>query len=532
MESVENFRRKIEGVVDSQATLQAEIAESFPPGAEGITEALRNLAEAVEALRRTGQVLSQEHAELAATRLMVESQLRQYREWFDQSPEAYLSIGLDGNILAANQVAAGWLNEQPEQLVGKPFADYLAEQDRAEFLMLVADATALSVSQTVELALTLPGETPLPLSLRASLYRDESDQITGLICQLRELTEHGSAGSTTPTHSRQISALHAATTALLTTLDLETLLGRIIDAAILAIPVAERGILYLVARETGEIRIRATTGYKDPRIQKFALTRSSDHVTQAVREAKPILIASLPAKPAAAGREGDPQEQTNPSVIIAPMILENQVFGALSLESSQEAAFTEDDLALLVTFAATATAAIRNTQLYAETQRLAITDALTGVYNRRGFNEIGQRELERAFRYNRPLTLVMLDIDNLKQVNDAYGHPAGDQVLRTLVQRCAKNVRSMDILGRYGGDEFMILLPETDLFTASNVAERIRQVVSGTPVQIDDHLIPVSISLGIVKAGTHIPDMNTFLEKADAVLYAAKQKGRNRTEVG
>jgi diguanylate cyclase (GGDEF)-like protein len=166
-------------------------------------------------------------------------------------------------------------------------------------------------------------------------------------------------------------------------------------------------------------------------------------------------------------------------------------------------------------------------------QRLAITDPLTNLYNRRGIYELGRREIERARRFARPLTAILFDLDCFKQVNDRYGHNTGDQVLRTVADRVNRNVREVDVLGRLGGDEFIILLSETDLFTASNMAERLRKIIADTPAIVDGGVsIPVTISLGIAKATTGTPDLTSLIHDADLALYAAKQNGRNQIQVG
>ena len=208
------------------------------------------------------------------------------------------------------------------------------------------------------------------------------------------------------------------------------------------------------------------------------------------------------------------------------------MLGAISLESPQVAAFSESDLRLLSSFAATATAAIHNTRLHGEVQKLAITDALTGLYNRRGFFELGQREVERSRRFQRPLVAIMMDVDRFKFINDVYGHPVGDRVLQTVAKRCADNLRRIDILGRFGGDEFTILLPETDIYRARGVAERVRQCVAATPVPADEALVEVSVSLGIARATNATPDLDVLISRADAAMYLAKQAGRNRVEFG
>jgi diguanylate cyclase (GGDEF)-like protein len=208
------------------------------------------------------------------------------------------------------------------------------------------------------------------------------------------------------------------------------------------------------------------------------------------------------------------------------------VYGALSLESSRVSAFDESDLNLLVGFAATATAAIQNARLHAEVQRLAITDALTGLYNRRGLFELGQREVERSRRYKRPLVAIMMDIDRFKYINDYYGHAAGDLVLQAVAKRCSDNMRRIDILGRLGGDEFAFLLPEADMFTASNVAERVRLTISERPVITEETQINVSVCLGVARATSATPDLEVLISRADAAMYIAKREGRNRVEFG
>ena len=125
----------------------------------------------------------------------------------------------------------------------------------------------------------------------------------------------------------------------------------------------------------------------------------------------------------------------------------------------------------------------------------------------------------------------MMDLDQLKSVNDTYGHAVGDQVLRTLADRLSQHVREFDILCRYGGDEFALLLPETDLFMASSVAERLRASISDEPINTDGGPVPITISLGVTKATPNTSNLEELLKSADRALYAAKQGGRNRLEI-
>ena len=164
--------------------------------------------------------------------------------------------------------------------------------------------------------------------------------------------------------------------------------------------------------------------------------------------------------------------------------------------------------------------------LIAEVKTQAITDMLTGLYNRRGFFEIGGREIERAKRYGHPLAVIMFDLDHYKQVNDAYGHVIGDKVLEETAAHCNKQLRKGDIIGRYGGDEFSILLPETQLPQALNAAERLRKI-SLKPSRAGQVRFTVSISLGVAVLKSSTGSLEELLNDADHALYKAKELGGN-----
>jgi diguanylate cyclase (GGDEF)-like protein/PAS domain S-box-containing protein len=168
----------------------------------------------------------------------------------------------------------------------------------------------------------------------------------------------------------------------------------------------------------------------------------------------------------------------------------------------------------------------------AEVARLATTDPLTGVANRRRFLEQLGMELDRARRFGDPASLLMLDLDHFKGVNDAHGHAAGDAVLQHLADLSRLCLRRIDLFGRLGGEEFAILLPGTDRAGAELFAERFRQKLEDTPAQTGKGVIPVTVSIGIAEFGPEDPDPDAVLARADAALYRAKQAGRNRVEVG
>lgn len=168
-----------------------------------------------------------------------------------------------------------------------------------------------------------------------------------------------------------------------------------------------------------------------------------------------------------------------------------------------------------------------------EIKRLSLTDALTGAFNRRYLDDRLLQELKRAYRYERPLSIAMLDLDHFKAVNDRYGHQAGDAVLRICASQVRESIRGeVDWLARYGGEEFIVVLPETDLNGALIVAERLRKMISGLVISEEGHEIRVTASIGVV---SHTPseqnlavNAEQLVHIADTCLYRAKQNGRNQ----
>lgn len=157
------------------------------------------------------------------------------------------------------------------------------------------------------------------------------------------------------------------------------------------------------------------------------------------------------------------------------------------------------------------------------------TDPLTGLYNLRAFNLILHRAFDQAVRYSRPMSLVMIDSDNLKRVNDTFGHETGNRLLQQIVGSVKTQLRSTDVLARYGGDEFVVLLPETGARGAREVAERIRRSVEATGLPFRDTVVPTTVSVGVASYPDDGVDLSLLLDKADKAMYRSKQGGRNRS---
>ncbi|MBS1228500.1 MAG: hypothetical protein H6R17_1777 [Proteobacteria bacterium] len=164
-------------------------------------------------------------------------------------------------------------------------------------------------------------------------------------------------------------------------------------------------------------------------------------------------------------------------------------------------------------------------------RRVASTDALTGLLNRRRFSEIAEREFARSRRSGHPLTLALGDIDFFKRINDGHGHAAGDHVLQSVANLLQGALRDYDCVARWGGEEFIVLLPDTDVATASVVVERLRETVAGSPWLFEGAQIPVTMTLGIAQFAAD-ENWHTIVARADEALYRGKRSGRNRVEIG
>ncbi|MGE5657702.1 MAG: diguanylate cyclase [Actinomycetota bacterium] len=163
-----------------------------------------------------------------------------------------------------------------------------------------------------------------------------------------------------------------------------------------------------------------------------------------------------------------------------------------------------------------------------ELEKLATTDPLTGVWNRRHLFALAEREITRVHRYNRPLSLLIIDIDHFKIINDTYGHAGGDEVLAILAKTVLNCLRKADFFGRFGGEEFVAFLPETTLKTAVAAAERIRENLANIVISVDEQQIRITVSIGVASYQKEDLTIDALLQRADKALYQAKNQGRNQ----
>jgi len=229
-------------------------------------------------------------------------------------------------------------------------------------------------------------------------------------------------------------------------------------------------------------------------------------------------VRPSPAEPEAGG-----------GALAIPLRSGGHPFGVLAYYG-REFPFDDEDVDSIEILVRQAETAIENSFLYEEAVRLSLTDGMTGLWNRRNFDLRLESELSRAVRFSEPFAVVFVELDQMKAVNDRHGHQAGDTVLIELARRLTEAVREVDVVARWGGDEFTLLLPKTGLAGALLLAEKIRAAAGTAPFRIDTGAIDITISVGVAAYPEHGSSGKELVAAADAAMYRAKAGGRNRVE--
>jgi len=308
--------------------------------------------------------------------------------------------------------------------------------------------------------------------------------------------------------------------------DLKNLLKYIMAQAI-EITKAEKGSIMLYDPDTDQLSVSVIEGLEDKSYQekinnkqvKCKSFKPGEGVAgQVFQTAKPIILNKT---------RGDEKfieadSSFTRSIACIPMVVYNDVIGVINVTNKRDGThFSEVDVMMLKSVTDQAAVAVNKAQFL----EMAVTDFLTGLYIRRFFLVRLQDELHRAERHNKVFSVIMADIDRFKNVNDMYGHSAGDQVLKAVGKFLQKNIRYEDIVARHGGEEFVIFLPETDKKAAYILAERLRKKFS--QIKLDNFPNP-SISMGIASFPEDGKDIESLINNADTAMYSAKEKGRNK----
>jgi diguanylate cyclase (GGDEF)-like protein len=329
-------------------------------------------------------------------------------------------------------------------------------------------------------------------------------------------------------HIQDLTELIGVARTVVSSLELDLVLDRILESArsFMGMP---SGMLAVFNESTEEMVLHVHSGLSPDflSVDRWPLLGRGDQLTRMAMEDFSIRYSPDMALETEAVKELAVEGIR--SMVCVPLAVHNRPVGILYLYDFDSRVLEErqlDHLALLASFAAMA---IDNASLHGRTKMMALTDALTGLYNKRYFMQMFPHELIRARRYMKPLSLIMIDVDNFKKLNDTYGHPKGDQVLASVANILFGSLRAADFSFRYGGEEFVVILPETMLDGAFMVAESLREKIykGVTPLLGQGSELVVTVSLGVAGYPGDGSTTDNLLAHADACLYKAKHQGKN-----
>ena len=336
----------------------------------------------------------------------------------------------------------------------------------------------------------------------------------GLEARVRELEE---------ANSEFRRALNRLGDALGSTHDRPAMLSAVLETCALYLR-ATTGVFYGVVAGSDRLRPLLTCGSPT----EVGELKQGDGVAGTAAEQHAVVVWPGPASPA-------PAPGIEPAVAVAvavPIRAGSRPFGVVALYGTAgDRPFTAEDVDILAALVRQVEPAIENSFLYEEATLLSITDGLTSLWNRRQFDLRLIAEQQRAVRFGEPFSIVLLDLDQMKWVNDTQGHQAGDAVLIELASRLAGGVRDVDLVARFGGDEFALILPNTGLGGALRLADKVRGLIADQPFDPGGgESVNLTVSVGVASFPEHGDNARALLQAADEALYQAKEAGRNRVE--
>ncbi|MGB3903932.1 MAG: GAF domain-containing protein [Anaerolineae bacterium] len=326
--------------------------------------------------------------------------------------------------------------------------------------------------------------------------------------------------------SVELSILLDAVQALASSLDLEQVLGTMASKA-KELTGADGSRIHLIEPDGKTLKALVVLADNAEQIMATSVRVGQGITGHVAATGIPEVVNHAERDPRAIQVPGTPDEEQ--SLICVPLFSEGRVIGVMTLSREGDKEFKASSLPVVTSLASQAATAIEKARLYEEMKRLAVSDPLTGVWNRRHIAEHLRTEVARASRFGRELSVLVMDIDNLKLLNDTYGHPAGDQVIRTVAQAVLSSSRDIDAVGRYGGDEFAVVLPETGPRGAAEVAGTILSTLNNQPFHgPNGSIVPLSISIGAASYPSDTDEVDRLFSLADAAIYRAKTAGGGR----
>ncbi len=433
----------------------------------------------------------------------------------------------DGRFKYVNRLFEEISGYKSDELVGTYSLDYAYPEDRE-----AVRAKAIEV---------LKGQSSLPYEFRLIRKDLETiwvlDRLTSIqykgkrsvLGTLMDITERKRIETEGLDYTKQIETLFNIGATVSQTLNLTELLDSVLEK-VLGVMEIEAGGIFLLDERNDELVLRTYRGASPGFAKRVERLRVGEGFTGQAALSRKLLIVEDVAADRRLRRVGAKRKGIR-SLAAVPIMAKEKLLGVMDVGSYRPRKFPDREVKLLGTIANQIGMAIDNAQLYERALELAFTDGLTGLYNRRYLMEQIEREVSRAERSKRPLSLIMIDLDELKAINDRFGHHEGDGILKGLGSIIKVNTRASDVAARWGGDEFMLLTPETGSKSARKISERIRAQVERYRTKIDGKEVRISISIGIASYPAHASEVTQLLQRVDEAMYSAKRGGKNQLYV-
>jgi diguanylate cyclase (GGDEF)-like protein/PAS domain S-box-containing protein len=367
---------------------------------------------------------------------------------------------------------------------------------------------------------------PRDIHLYISPINGQRKQLTGRLLILRDVSKRHQTEAELAHNIEELGIINQISLAVTSGLDMEHVLKTLHEQCSQLVPI---DIFYVALYDETNSLIHVPLFYESGHYQAGSSRDINDRpgtIGIVIRSRKTLYINNTKTfKPDTRPHQLSVSKpnKTARSYIGIPLTLRERVIGVMSIQNYRVDAYTEDHIRILERIAIQAAIAIENARLYAEVQRLAIIDELTGLYNYRGLQELGSREVERAHRFSHPLSVLFFDIDDFRNFNNTYDHSTGNIILRAVSEHCRSIFRTVDVLARYGGDEFVALLPETDLASAEGVARRMVEEIAADKIVTRFGELGVTISVGVTALSEERQNLSALIDRANHAEHQAKQ---------
>jgi diguanylate cyclase (GGDEF)-like protein/PAS domain S-box-containing protein len=459
----------------------------------------------------------------ADERRKAEDRAAQLAAVVESSESAVINISREGTIVGWNSGAGKIYGYTGDEARGRP-ASLLFPPGRPGGMSLILDAMEGGVAvDSHETVCSRKDGRLIDVSFAVLPVRDGLGRITGVSAMAREITEQ-KAEEVLRKRNAELSALFDISSALNETITIDTVLPRIVEA------ITNLGILYVERRgaifvvEDDRMRLVCHMGTTDDFVYLHKDMKVGDCLCGLAAKTGEVIVSknSLKDNRHSMNHRSIMYRKMVPhGHVIIPLKSKDRVAGVLCLYLTADVDVDDSLIRLLLSIGNQIALAIDNARLYEETRALSLHDPLTGLANRRLMEISLDNNFASAKRYERPFSVIMLDLDHFKKYNDTYGHVAGDRLLVDVAKMISREVRETDLAVRYGGEEFIIMLPETKLGRAYEVAERIRERVLAHGA--------ITVSLGVSTYQQEMENKEDIIAMADDALYQAKQRGRNQT---